>query len=130
MNRRLIRPSLMEVKVRGSNDRSRKGSKQVPEDATSAEAYYHTKQMQARTPMVIVLTDNETLHGSIEWYDHNCIKVHRSTGPNLLVYKTAIKYIYKDESADADDTKGHGDAVRDAVPDDEEIEVAHARQSR
>ena len=126
MNRRLIRPSLTEVKVRGSNDRNRKGGKQVPDDATSAEAYYHTKQMQARTPMVIVLTDNETLHGCIEWYDQNCIKVHRDTGPNLLVYKTAIKYIYKNEDAEGGEANGNGDAVRDTA----EIAVAHARQSR
>ena len=52
--------------------------------------------MQARTPVVIVLTDGETLHGTVEWYDRDCIKLTRTGSPNLLIYKQFIKYIYKD----------------------------------
>ncbi len=33
------------------------------------------KQMQSRTPMVIVLRDSEEVRGIIEWYDRHCIKV-------------------------------------------------------
>ena len=43
-----------------------------------------------------VLRDGETLHGTIEWYDKCCLKVNRSEGPNLLLYKPAIKYMYKE----------------------------------
>jgi sRNA-binding regulator protein Hfq len=52
--------------------------------------------MQAKTPMVFVLRDGETLRGTIEWYDKCCLKVSRSEGPNLLLYKPAIKYMYKE----------------------------------
>jgi sRNA-binding regulator protein Hfq len=52
--------------------------------------------MQAKTPMVFVLRDGETLHGTIEWYDKCCLKVNRSEGPNLLLYKPCIKYMYKE----------------------------------
>src|ERR1017187_4557430 len=52
--------------------------------------------MQAKTPMVFVLRDGETLHGVIEWYDRCCLKVNRSEGPNILLYKPAIKYMYRD----------------------------------
>jgi sRNA-binding regulator protein Hfq len=51
--------------------------------------------MQAKTPMVIVLKDGEELHGVIEWYDKASLKVNRPDGPNLLVYKSYIKYMYK-----------------------------------
>jgi host factor-I protein len=56
--------------------------------------------MDAHTPMVIVLTDNEQIHGTIEWYDKNSIKLHRVDGPNLLVLKHNIKYMYKDQDDD------------------------------
>ena len=69
----------------------------VPPDSTSAEAFYYVKQMNARTPMVVVLDSGEQLRGHIEWYDRNCIKVNREDAPNLLVFKHAIKYVYKQE---------------------------------
>ena len=52
-----------------------------------------------KTPMVIVLKDGETLEGVIEWYDKASLKVNREEGPNLLVYKANIKYMYKREGA-------------------------------
>jgi RNA chaperone Hfq len=52
--------------------------------------------MQARTPVVVVLTDGEQLHGVVEWYDRDCIKLTRFGIANLLIYKHFIKYIYKE----------------------------------
>ncbi len=73
------------------------GKKPAPPDQTNAENFYYQKQMQSRTPMVIVLQDGEELHGIIEWYDRNCIKVNRENGePNVMVYKPAIKYMFKE----------------------------------
>jgi sRNA-binding regulator protein Hfq len=69
--------------------------KPVPPDQTNAENFYYIKQMQSKTPMVIVLKDGETLNGIIEWYDKASLKVNRDDGPNLLVYKSNIKYVYK-----------------------------------
>jgi len=94
VNRKLIRPSLSEIK----DQMPRYGSaprKRVPPDVTNAENYYYIKQMAAKTPMVVKLTDGEEIRGVIEWYDKNCIKVHRSDGPNLLILKQIIKYMYK-----------------------------------
>jgi len=71
--------------------------RQVPPENTSAEAFYYVKQMTNRTPMVVVLDTGDQLRGHIEWYDRNCIKVNREGTPNLLVYKHAIKYMYKQE---------------------------------
>jgi host factor-I protein len=73
------------------------GRKLTPPEQTNAENFYYQKQMQSRTPMVIVLRDGEEVHGIIEWYDRQCIKVNRdSGGPNLMIYKPAIKYMYKE----------------------------------
>lgn len=73
------------------------GKKAAPPEQTNAENFYYQKQMQGRTPMVIVLRDGEEIHGVIEWYDRNCIKVNRNAGePNLMIYKPAIKYMYKE----------------------------------
>ena len=73
------------------------GKKTAPPEQTNAENFYYQKQMQSRTPMVIVLRDGEEVHGIIEWYDRNCIKVNRENGaPNLMIYKPAIKYMFKE----------------------------------
>lgn len=125
MNRKLVRPNLAELKERLGNGRpsgavgqapsgaparertdgqAHPGSqpagprrRSAPPDATSAEAFYYLKQMNARTPMVVVLDDGLQLRGHIEWYDRNCIKVNREDAPNLLVFKHAIRYLYKQE---------------------------------
>ncbi len=107
MNRKLIRPSLADIKERSSERESRAPSpgresqprrKPVPPEQTNAENFYYVKQMQAKTPMVFVLRDGETLQGTIEWYDKCCLKVNRTGEPNILLYKPCIKYMYKDES--------------------------------
>lgn len=58
-----------------------------------AELFYLQKQIQSQTQMVIVLADNSHVEGVIEWYDRHSIKV-RGRG-KTLVYKSAIKYMYK-----------------------------------
>jgi host factor-I protein len=73
------------------------GKKPAPPEQTNAENFYYQKQMQSRTPMVIVLRDGEEVRGIIEWYDRNCIKVNRDNGdPNLMIYKPSIKYMFKE----------------------------------
>ena len=93
-NRKLIRPSLSELKEQQMTVRQTR-RKPIPADQTNAENFYYVKQMQNRTPMVLVLKDGEQIHGVIEWYDKNCVKVNRTSGPNLLVLKHFIKYMYK-----------------------------------
>ena len=114
-NRKLIRPSLAEVRdqlaratmpvgpaapafpaaPRASTAPARTPKKPVPPDQTNAESFYYLKQMQAKTDMVLVLRDGERIHGVIEWYDRHCLKVHRTGEPNLLIYKDTIRYMYK-----------------------------------
>ena len=58
-----------------------------------AELFYLQKQIQSQTPMIIVLEDGERIEGCIEWYDRCTLKVRGRT--KTLVYKSAIKYMYK-----------------------------------
>lgn len=106
-NRKLIRPSLTrpdQPERRERPERSERstaaaavlGKKTPPPEQTHAENFYYQKQMQARTPMVVVLQDGETIHGIIEWYDKSCIKLNRNGQPNLLIYKANIRYMFKE----------------------------------
>lgn len=110
VSRKLIRPSLsspaprtepvserrdrMERTERAPSNGPRRNNG-GPADQTHAENYYYQKQIQSKTPVVIVLKDGEQIQGLIEWYDRNCLKVTRNGGANLLIYKPAIRYIYK-----------------------------------
>jgi sRNA-binding regulator protein Hfq len=58
-----------------------------------AELFYMQKQIQAQTPMVVVLEDGEKIEGCIEWYDRDALKIRGRQ--KTLVYKSAIKYMYK-----------------------------------
>jgi sRNA-binding regulator protein Hfq len=100
-NRRLIRPSLTEAKearpVREAAPPRKDGAakKVMPPDQTNAENFYYLKQMQSKTQMTIVLKDGEILNGVIEWYDKCCLKLNREGAPNLLIYKSNVKYMHK-----------------------------------
>jgi len=102
--RKLIRPPLGDIKEPYGPKRLPR--RQSPPEQTSAEVFYYLKQMNARTPMVVVLKDGETLRGIIEWYDRDCLKVNRDGAPNLLVLKHAIKYLYKADEEDPSSSRG------------------------
>lgn len=101
MVRKLIRPTLSEIKEQLAERQQGQPArrKPTPPEQTNAENFYYVKQMQNRTPMVVVLNDGEEIHGVIEWYDKNCIKVNRKSAPNLLIFKPSIKYMFKEEGA-------------------------------
>jgi len=101
VNRKLIRPSLSEIQDQMGGRLQRK--KPAPPDQTNAENFYYIKQMQSRTPMVVVLDTGEQIRGVIEWYDKQCIKVHRMNEPNLLIMKSFIRYMYKQNEAKDND---------------------------
>jgi host factor-I protein len=96
-NRKLIRPSFNEVKdPRSAPPRKDGGLKKTnPPDQTNAENFYYLKQMQSKTLMTIVLKDGEIIKGVLEWYDKGCLKVNREGEPNLMIFKSNIKYMYK-----------------------------------
>ncbi len=109
VNRKLIRPSLSDLREQAANKYSSPGGqpaaqrRRVPPEQTNAEQYYYLKQMSSKTPMVIKLMDGELIRGVIEWYDRYCIKVNRETEPNLLIPKHQIKYMFKENEVKGSD---------------------------
>jgi len=109
VNRKLIRPSLSDLREQAANKYSSPGGqpaaqrRRVPPEQTNAEQYYYVKQMSSKTPMVIKLMDGELIRGVIEWYDRYCIKVNRETEPNLLIPKHQIKYMFKENEVKGSD---------------------------
>jgi host factor-I protein len=97
VNRKLIRPSLSNLKEQSPSKYVESQRKRVPPEVTNAEQYYYLKQMSTKAPMVVQLVDGEEILGVIEWYDKDCIKVNRDIEPNLLIPKHVIKYIYKED---------------------------------
>jgi hypothetical protein len=76
-----------------------------PPMETNAELFYYKKQIDAHTPMVIVLLDGEEIEGTIEWYDRGALKVNRKSAPNLLLLKRNVKYMFKAEDRVAEATE-------------------------
>ncbi len=114
-NRKLIRPSLnrndnnhhslpQHASAPPVRDRAERNhghangaaKKAPPPEHTNAENFYYQKQMQTKTPMILVLHDGEEVHGIIEWYDKDCLKINRIGAPNLMIFKPSIKYMYKE----------------------------------
>lgn len=120
-HRKLIRPSIKGLKDSGNtppemqqpalsqSPSQAQGNlpvsrrKQIPAEQTNAESFYYLKQMQTKTPMVIILENDEQIRGVIEWYDRHCLKVNRHKEPNLMIMKQCIRYMYKQE----DEVKQH-----------------------
>src|SRR5689334_4385311 len=73
VNRKLFRPVLTEVKEQYVPRPSQPApqaapaarKKPAPPEQTFAENFYFVKQMQARTPVAVVLTDGEVLRGTV-----------------------------------------------------------------
>ncbi len=95
-------PDFKRAKSNGNGNGHPRGNnykdvKAAPPEATNAENFYYLKQMNSKTPMVIVMTDGEEIRGWIEWYDKSCLKVNRDGAPNLLIQKHCIKYCFKQD---------------------------------
>jgi host factor-I protein len=114
ISRKLIRPSLSSPQPRTEPVSERRERlertdrlptngprRNLPQEQTHAENYYYQKQIQSKTLVMVVLKDGEQVQGLIEWYDRTCIKLSRTGGSHLLIYKPAIRYIYKAGEAQA-----------------------------
>jgi host factor-I protein len=112
VNRRMFRPGFSDIKEplppRGNSHPNHgagpaPSKKPAPPEITHAENFYWIKQMQSRTPMVVALESGETLHGIVEWYDRDCIKLTRQGSPNLMIFKRTIKYVHKEGGENGDE---------------------------
>jgi sRNA-binding regulator protein Hfq len=70
-------------------------NKSKPPAQTFEEAKYLRKLIEKSTSVTVKLTDNEEVTGTIEYYDQHFIRLTRSDGPNLFIFKHDIKYLYE-----------------------------------
>jgi host factor-I protein len=70
----------------------RKG-KTPPPDDTLQEAAYLKSLGEKQVPVEVKLRDGEVVHGWIEYYDQNMIRLTREGQPNLFIFKHEIQYI-------------------------------------
>jgi host factor-I protein len=72
--------------------------KSVPPDSTNEEAIYLKYLTEKQRPVSVKLVDGEMVHGWVEYYDRNMIRVTRDGKPNLFIYKNQIAYLAEDAS--------------------------------
>lgn len=67
--------------------------KPAPQDETSQEVTYLKALGESKQPVQIKLQHGEVVHGWIEYYDRNMVRLTRDAQPNLFIFKHDIVYI-------------------------------------
>ncbi|HLG98064.1 MAG TPA: hypothetical protein VKX49_17240 [Bryobacteraceae bacterium] len=75
-----------------------KAKTKAPEQ-TFEEVKYLRYLITNEVPVCIRLSSNEEVHGIIEFFDTNFIRVTRHGEPNLFLFKHDIKYLYEEPEA-------------------------------
>lgn len=60
---------------------------------TFVEPQYLTELVQSKVPVRVKLLTDEEYEGYIEYWDAGFIRLTRTDGPNLFIFKDQIKYI-------------------------------------
>jgi host factor-I protein len=70
----------------------------VPQEETQQEAAYLKALGEKQKAVTIKLADGEIVHGWIEYYDRNMVRLTREQDhlPNLFIFKHEIMYIAED----------------------------------
>lgn len=71
-----------------------KGKSRPPEQ-TFEEPRYLRYLIDNEIPVRVRLRNNEEVEGTIEYYDQSFIRVTRTEGPNLFIFKHEIKYLHE-----------------------------------
>ena len=71
----------------------KKSAKTPPPEDTFQEAAYLKVLGEKQRGVAVKLMDGEVVHGWIEYYDRNMIRLTREGAPNLFIFKHEIMYI-------------------------------------
>jgi sRNA-binding regulator protein Hfq len=69
------------------------GRRTPPPASTGHEDRYLQQIKDARSAIVVTLTDGSSVHGVIEYFDRDMIKITRPEGPHFFARKSDIRYI-------------------------------------
>ncbi len=75
-----------------NNNSGKRGRTPPPED-TLEEASFLKTLGEKQKPVSVKLMDGTTVHGWVEYYDKNMIRLTREGAPNLFIFKHEIMYI-------------------------------------
>ncbi len=64
-------------------------------EQTFEEVKYLRRLIDDEIRVTVKLTDNQEVTGTIEYYDLNFIRLTRTDGPNLFIFKHDIKYLFE-----------------------------------
>ncbi len=64
-------------------------------ERTQEEVRYLKYLIDNEIPIRVRMTDNEDVEGTIEYYDTTFIRLTRTDGPNLFIFKHDIKYLHE-----------------------------------
>ncbi len=99
METTILRPPINRVENPtdnpGAGDAAAKKPKKRAVEQTFEEPRYLRQLIDDGTPVTVRLTNNEEVAGVIEYYDANFIRLTRTDGPNLFLFKHDIKYLFE-----------------------------------
>src|SRR6266852_1045739 len=78
------------------NAGSGKSGRTPPPEETFQEAAFLKGLGEKQRSVSVKLMDGQTVHGWIEYYDKNMVRLTREGAPNLFIFKHEIMYITED----------------------------------
>ena len=90
----MAKPPLKQAKPKKVVSKKPPLKNRAPEQ-THEEVRYIKYLIDRQIPVCVRMTDNEDIEGTIEYYDAAFIRVTRSDGPNLFIFKHDIEYLYE-----------------------------------
>ena len=91
-----IPPTPIERKKTARSDARRR---QMAVETTYRETEYLTWLSTNRIPVVVKLVDGTEERGWIEYYDRDIIRLTRTGGSNLFIFKERVKYLYEEPTS-------------------------------
>ncbi|MDQ6679175.1 MAG: RNA chaperone Hfq [Acidobacteriota bacterium] len=79
---------------------SSKGTSEKKAPAQTFEEVKYLKHLiETQTPVFLKLSDNEEIHGFVEYFDSRFLRITRKGQANLFVFKHDIKYLVEEPDA-------------------------------
>lgn len=75
---------------------SRTGKRSYPPQSTGGELGFFSSHRESRETVTVRLRDGREIHGVVEYYDRDMVKINREVGPHLFVRKRDIRYVRED----------------------------------
>jgi host factor-I protein len=93
---RFVYNACMPFRARQGNPNAAKHTRTPPPEDTFEEAAFLKTLGEKQKPVSVKLMDGQIVHGWIEYYDRNMVRLTREGAPNLFIFKHEIMYIAED----------------------------------